>query len=167
MKLITRLSLIALLSAGAMTAAQAAPASDISSGDADIIFGGTDTATIVITPVAGLKAGTKTAEKVADGTVTTSGTGNLAAYRWTPASGTVGPSGAAKDTIDITGRNTSTVIRFVTASTNATVSPSDDAWFVANTADQAIDFTISTGPASQIVPVDIFNVSMDAAVWIE
>lgn len=167
MKIITRLSAIALLAAGAMTAAHAAPVSDISSGDADIIFGGTDTATIVITPVSGLKAGPATALKVADGSVTTTGTGNYAAYRWTPASGTVGPSGAARDTIELTGRSTGKKIIFVTASTSATVSPSDSAWFVGNAKDTKINFTISTGPSAQTVPVDVFNTSMDGAVWIE
>lgn len=166
-----QVSAIALLVLGSCGIAQAGVMSAINNGTADIIFGGSGTASITITPVSGLLAGPAIAQtKVADGQVTSTGTGNNSAYRWNTSTGTITSSatGKGQDTVLVHGaNNAANTVTFITSSNDSTPSPSDDSWFVSNAQDSTVNFIISTTAAAEDVQVDRYPVSMDAAIWVE
>lgn len=168
MKLLTRLSLIALFAVGSITAVQAAPVSDITTGNADLIFGSTDTASITITPVTGLKAGPNTNTLVAD--VAASVTAGTVAIRWRPGTGTIYPK---SNRITIAGKYTGEQHDFwfgeeirYGASSNMIQSASDMGWWYTADAASSVTFKI-TNAYTQTFPIDVFRLSMDAAVWVE
>ena len=157
-----RLSAIALLMAGGMGAAVAAPVSTVVTGTGDVVFTETAQASISVTPVSVLEAGEKTNLVVANA-VANATAGNIA-FRWTPDA-----SIQTNTPLDrrISGKSDAANKLNVTTIATATQSPSYPDWYVANNSSNTLNIEIRTTPTPQIVAADTYTVSLDAAVWME
>lgn len=158
-----RLSAIAVLMAGSMGVAMAAPISDVVTGSGDVVFAATGTASITVTPVTGLTAGSHSNTIVANATATAT-PGNIA-YRWTPDASVQRGTSALDRTIS--GKTDATNKLDVTSSGPATQSASYPDWYVANAGASTMPITITTTSTPQVVAADTYVVSLDAAVWME
>lgn len=152
----------------------ARPVSDVVTGKGDVVIGPAMTASIVIAARSGLKAGRTGGMTVAD--VTATATRGTVAVRWQPGVGVINPGKAnnagnlpANDWAKITGKYTRQPLVFVLrllsgASVQSRTSPE---WFYAKDGSGRMTFKMELGGGVQTPPVDIYPVSLDAAVWSE
>lgn len=151
------LSLLAMT--GTALAAESAPVLS----QADITLDASNTATVSLSTVKGLTAGTQGADTVvASGTATASA--GLIACRWTPASGSVNPGGAGTEYIDLQGKHAGGTLRF-RLSGCGTASPSSPEWFVATGSTASL--SVTTAGYAQPAVADTYTLSVDSAVWVE
>ncbi|HHR5860607.1 TPA: hypothetical protein ACS70L_003379 [Providencia alcalifaciens] len=159
---VMRLSAMALLVAGSVGVANAAPVSDVVSGTGDVVFAGTGTASITVTPVTGLVAGKFTSLVIANAQATASA-GNIA-YRWTPDASV--QRGTPLDRT-ISGTQIAANKLDVSSTAIATQSSSHPDWWVANSGASSLNIEIRTTNTEQTVAADTYKVALDAAVWMQ
>lgn len=162
-KTIKSLSAIALLAAGSVGIANAAPVSAVATGTGDVVFSEVGSATITVTPETSLTAGVHNNTLIARATATA--TGGQIAYRWTPAASVAINNDNTQRTIS--GRANAANKLNVISTAAATVSASYPDWYAANNSASTLDITVRTTPVQQAVAADTYVVSMDAAVWAE
>ena len=164
-KTLAALTLGALLCAAG--AAQARPVSAIATGTADIVFAASGTATIKITPVADLMAGSVVnLTKLAN--VAINVTAGQPAWRWTPGSGTIGPAASNRLYIAKGKYNTNNELSLalVDPQSNSTQDTTTGWWYLNKTATSKLhkDLVIEKHQTSIVAP-DTYPVSVDAVVW--
>lgn len=148
-----------LMMTGTALAAESAPVLS----QANITLSASNTATVALSAVSGLTAGTLAGDtRVATGTAVASA--GLIACRWTPTAGTVNPAGAGYDYIDLRGKNAGKTLRFRLTGCGV-ASPSSPAWFVAPGSSASL--VITTAGYSQPSAADAYTLSVDSAVWVE
>lgn len=158
---VKRVSAIALLVAGVSGVAHAAPISAVASGTGDVVFSETGTATITVTPVTGLLAGTHNNLQIA--TAQATATGGAVAYRWTPDASVVRNGDDLQRTLS--GKTSALNKLDVVSMAAATASAAYPGWYVANNNASTLPITINTSAVDQAVAADTYVVSLDAVVW--
>ena len=158
---VKRVSAIAMLVAGVSGGVQAAPISAVASGTGDVVFSETGTASISVTPVTGLLAGTHNALQIA--TAQATATGGAVAYRWTPDASVVRNGDNLQRTLS--GKASALNKLDVVSTATATVSAAYPEWYVANNNASTLAITIKTSAVDQPIAADTYVVSLDAVVW--
>ncbi|EFE55238.1 Saf-pilin pilus formation protein [Providencia rettgeri DSM 1131] len=155
------ISVIALLVAGSVSVANAAPVSDVVSGSGDVVFAGTGTASITVTPVTDLVAGKFSSLVIANAQATATA-GNIA-YRWTPDASVQRGTPLERT---ISGTNIAANKLDVASTATATQSNSHPDWWVADAGASTLDIEVRTTSTEQTIAADTYRVALDAAVWL-
>lgn len=160
---IASLSAVAALVMGSINLANAAPVSVPVTGAGDVVFSETATATMVVTPVAGLFAGAVEASTVVANATATASAAKVA-YRWSPDKSTQRGSAFERT---ISGKNlASNKLDVISVETPASTESGENGyneWRVSTGTSLAI--AIKTSSTVQTVAADTYVVSLDAAVW--
>ncbi len=163
-KTLTALMLGSLLcAAGAVQAA--GPASSVATGTANLVFAATGTATVKITPVSGLLAGTvNTGTKLAD--VAIDVTSGAPAWRWTPGTGTI-QAGVNNYRNEVTGNGGNKLKVLMYNNLGDSTRDSATGWWVLNSSvsNKLHKDILITKDQTETVSPDTYPVSIDAVVW--
>lgn len=165
-KAMKTLSVVALLVAGAMTAANAAPLSDVVTGTADVVVGARDVTTFVtITPVKGTPAGPQSNGFVL-ATVKAGVTPGVMGIRFN--STAMAPISGANLEANTTGKSTGKVLKvYLKPDTfNYKRSVSDPTWYYIDAVTDINNGGIGLS-GNQTLEVDAYPLSLDVAGWVE
>ncbi|HGK4757401.1 TPA: hypothetical protein ACJ2XP_004761 [Enterobacter cloacae] len=163
-KTMAALAVVALMGA-AGTALAAGPVSAVATGTADIVFAASGTATVNITPVTGLMAGS-VADKTKLADVAIDVTAGAPAWRWTPGSGTITNTTSIASN-ELTGKAGNKInVQLINSAADSTLDTASGWWVLNSTVTNKLhkDLLIVKNQTATVAP-DTYPVSVDAVVW--